>query len=196
MPSMAPPSRWSCTPYSVAAADELTRELGISQVTAAVLVRRGHTTAGAARHFLAADERHDPLELPGAREACEAILRHVAAGSQIVVHGDYDVDGVCSTAILVRALRGLGADPRWHIPSRADGYGLSTATVERLPAEGAGLLVTVDCAITATTEIARARELGLEVVVTDHHRPAETLPDCTIVHPALGDYPFHELSPR
>src|SRR4051794_15206672 len=192
MPSMAPPSRWSCTPYSVAAADELTRELGISQVTAAVLVRRGHTTAGAARHFLAADERHDPLELPGAREACEAILRHVAAGSQIVVHGDYDVDGVCSTAILVRALRGLGADPRWHIPSRADGYGLSMETVERLAASGAGLLVTADCAVTAVAEVARARELGLEVVVTDHHRPGPELPDCVVVHPGLG-YPFPEL---
>ena len=83
----------------------------------------------AARRFLAADERHDPLDLPGARAACEAILRHVAAGSQIVVHGDYDVDGVCSTALLVRALRRLGADPGWHLPSRVDdGYGLSLAT--------------------------------------------------------------------
>src|SRR4051795_3696072 len=99
MPSMAPPSRWSCTPYSVAAADELTRELGISQVTAAVLVRRRHTTAGAPRHFLAADERHDPLELPGAREACEAILRHVAAGSQEVDHrGCSDGRGCPTTA--------------------------------------------------------------------------------------------------
>ena len=190
---MAPPSRWSCTPYSVAAADELSRELGISRVTAAILVRRGHATPGAARHFLAADERHDPLELPGAREACEAILRHVAAGSQIVVHGDYDVDGVCSTAILVRALRGLGADPRWHIPSRADGYGLSMETVERVAESGAGLLLTADCAVTAVREVARARELGLEVVVTDHHRPAAELPDCVIVHPGLGDYPFPEL---
>src|SRR4051794_2269096 len=193
MPSMAPPSRWSCRPYSVSAADELARALEISPVTAAILTRRGHDTPDAARHFLAADERHDPMTLTGVPEACEAILRHIARGAKIVVHGDYDVDGVCSTAILVRALRGLCADPRWHIPSRADGYGLSTATVERLAAEGAGLLVTVDCAITATAEIARANELGLEVVVTDHHRPAETLPDCTIVHPALGDYPFHEL---
>ena len=190
---MAPPSRWSCTPYSVTAADGLSRELGLSPVTAAILARRGYTTPEEARHFLAADERHDPLALPGVREACEAILRHVAAGSQIVVHGDYDVDGVCSTAILVRALRGLGADPRWHIPSRADGYGLSLETVERVAASGAGLLVTVDCAITAVEEVARARELGLEVVVTDHHRPAAALPDCPIVHPALGDYPFPEL---
>ncbi|MEA2431684.1 MAG: single-stranded-DNA-specific exonuclease, partial [Thermoleophilaceae bacterium] len=190
---MAPPSRWSCTPYSVAAADALTRELGVSTVTAAILARRGHTTAEAARHFMAADERHDPLDLPGVREACEAILRHVASGSQIVVHGDYDVDGVCSTAILVRALRGLGAEPRWHIPSRADGYGLSVETVERLAASGAGLLVTVDCAVTATAEVARARELGLEVVVTDHHRPGAELPDCVIVHPGLGGYPFPDL---
>jgi single-stranded-DNA-specific exonuclease len=190
---MAPPSRWSCTPYSVAAADELSRELGISRVTAAILVRRGHDTPDAARHFLAADERHDPLELPGARAACEAILRHVAAGSQIVVHGDYDVDGVCSTAILVRALRGLGADPRWHIPSRADGYGLSIETVERVAASGAGLLLTADCAVTAVPEVARARELGLEVVVTDHHRPGPQLPDCVIVHPGLGDYPSPDL---
>jgi single-stranded-DNA-specific exonuclease len=190
---MAPPSRWSCTPYSVAAADALANELELSPVTAAILVRRGHSTPAAARSFLSADERHDALELPGVHEACEAILRHVAAGSPIVVHGDYDVDGVCSTAILVRALRGLGAEPRWHIPSRADGYGLSIATVERLAAAGAGLLVTVDCAITATAEVARARELGLEVVVTDHHRPAAELPDCPIVHPGLGDYPFPEL---
>jgi single-stranded-DNA-specific exonuclease len=190
---MAPPSRWFCTPYSVAAADTLARELGVSPVTAAILARRGHTTPADARRFLAAEERHDPLELPGVHEACEAILRHVAAGSQIVVHGDYDVDGVCSTAILVRALRGLGADPRWHIPSRADGYGLSVETVERIAASGAGLLVTVDCAITATAEVAAARTLGLEVVVTDHHRPGAELPDCPIVHPGLGDYPFPDL---
>jgi single-stranded-DNA-specific exonuclease len=190
---MAPPSRWSCTPYSVAAADALSQELGLSSVTAAILTRRGHATPEAARHFLAADDRHDPLALHGVHEACEAILRHVTAGTQIVVHGDYDVDGVCSTAILVRALRRLGADPRWHIPSRADGYGLSVATVERLAASGAALLVTVDCAITAVREVARARELGLEVVVTDHHRPADALPDCTIVHPGLGSYPFPDL---
>jgi single-stranded-DNA-specific exonuclease len=193
MEGMAPPSRWSCTPYSVADADALAHELGLSPVTAAVLVRRGHSTPDAARRFLAAEDRYDPLDLPGVHEACEAILRHVAAGSQIVVHGDYDVDGVCSTAILVRALRGLGAEPRWHIPSRADGYGLSVATVERLAASGAGLLITVDCATTAVAEVAAARALGLEVVVTDHHRPAEELPDCPIVHPALGGYGCPDL---
>jgi single-stranded-DNA-specific exonuclease len=112
------------------------------------------------------------------------------------VHGDYDVDGVCSTAVLVRSLRRLGADPGWFLPSRTeDGYGLSLKTVERLAAEGAGLLVTVDCAITAVEEVAAARAAGLDVVVTDHHRPRADggLPDAPIVHPVLSGYPCADL---
>src|SRR5918998_5602022 len=116
-----PLARWDCSPYSVAAADRLSRELGLSPVAAAVLVRRGHATPAQARRFLAAEERHDPFAFPGMEEACARLLHHVARGSRIVVHGDYDVDGVCSTAILVRALRRLGADPAWRLPSRFDG---------------------------------------------------------------------------
>jgi single-stranded-DNA-specific exonuclease len=191
---LAEVARWSTTPYSVAAADAVARDLGLSPTAATILVRRGHDTPDAARRFLAADERHDPLALGQMGEACEAILRHVAAGSPIVVHGDYDVDGVSSTAILVRALRRLGARVSWHLPSRLDdGYGLSRATVERLVADGAGLLVTVDCAITAVEEVRHALELGLDVVVTDHHRPRDELPPCPVVHPAIGGYPFPDL---
>ena len=108
------------------------------------------------------------------------------------MHGDYDVDGVCSTAILVRALRALGADVDWYLPSRIeDGYGLVAATVERLAARGTRLLVTVDCAITAVEEVAAARAAGLDVVVTDHHRPRAdgALPDAPIVHPAARRLP-------
>ena len=111
-------ARWSCTPYSVAAAERLAGEVGVSHATATVLVRRGLDTADAARRFLAADERHDPSGFAGIDHACASILGHVRAGSRIVVHGDYDVDGVCSTAILVGVLRRLGADPAWHIPAR------------------------------------------------------------------------------
>ena len=187
-------ARWSATPYSVSAADRIARELGLSPTTATILVRRGYDTPGAARRFLAADERHDPLALGHMAEACEVILRHIAAGSPIVVHGDYDVDGVSSTAILVRALRRLGAPVSWHLPSRLDdGYGLSLGTVERLAADGAGLLVTVDCAVTALEEVERALSLGLDVVVTDHHRPRDELPSCPVVHPAIGGYPFADL---
>ena len=124
------------------------------------------------------------------------ILDHVARRSRITVHGDYDVDGVAATAVLVRALRTLGADVDWYLPSRIDdGYGLAAATVERLAARGTDLLVTVDCAITAVEEVAAARAAGLDVVVTDHHAPRADggLPDAPIVHPRLGGYPCPDL---
>ena len=108
------------------------------------------------------------------------------------MHGDYDVDGVSATAVLVRALRTLGADVDWYLPSRIDdGYGLALATVERLAARGTRLLVTVDCAITAVDEVAAARAAGLDVVVTDHHSPRAdgALPDAPIVHPARRRLP-------
>jgi single-stranded-DNA-specific exonuclease len=191
---LADVARWSAAPYCFRAADLISRELGLSPVVASILVRRGYGTPAAARRFLEGAERHDPFLLGDMREACERILAHVARGSPIVVHGDYDVDGVASTAVLVRALRRLGARVSWHLPSRLDdGYGLSLATVERLAAEGAGLLVTVDCAITAAEEVERAVELGLDVVLTDHHRPGERLPPCPIVHPTIGGYPFPDL---
>jgi single-stranded-DNA-specific exonuclease len=116
--------------------------------------------------------------------------------SRITVHGDYDVDGICSSAILIRALRTLGADVDWYLPSRIDdGYGLAAATVDRLAARGTDLLITVDCAITAVDEVARARAAGLEVIVTDHHAPRAdgALPDAPIVHPRIGAYPCADL---
>ncbi|HEY1359148.1 MAG TPA: single-stranded-DNA-specific exonuclease RecJ [Thermoleophilaceae bacterium] len=188
------PTRWECEPYDVAAAMRLADGLGVSPVLGTVLARRGYSSAEDAREFLEGRERHDPLSLAGVREACEAIARHREAGSRVVVFGDYDVDGVCSTAILLRALRAAGLDPAWELPSRfGDGYGLSAAAVERLAAAGAGLLITVDCGITAVDEVAAARRAGLEVVVTDHHRPGAELPDCVVVHPALGGFGAPEL---
>jgi single-stranded-DNA-specific exonuclease len=188
------PTRWSCAPYDVAVAARLAAGLGVSRPVGAILARRGFEDVEQARRFLAADERHDPLTLPGVREARELILGHVRRGTRIAVFGDYDVDGVCSTAILLRTLRALGADPVWELPSRFDeGYGLSTAAVDRLAGRGVGLLVTVDCGITAVEPVAAARAAGLDVVVSDHHLPGETLPECVIVHPALGEYGCPEL---
>ena len=128
------------------------------------------------------------------REACEAIRAAVAAGTRICVHGDYDADGICATALAVLVLRELGADVTYHLPSRFDeGYGVSGETLTRLAGEGVGLVLTVDCGVTAVEEVAHARELGLEVVVTDHHRPGDELPACPVVGPYRGDYPFREL---
>ena len=136
---MAPQSaRWTCTPYSVGAAERIADELGVAPAVATVLVRRGYATASAAREFLEAGERHDPFAFAGIDAACELILGHVGRGSSIVVHGDYDVDGVCSTAIVLGALRRLGADPRWHIPAREDGYGLSGPPSSVWPRRGPG----------------------------------------------------------
>ncbi|MDX6672542.1 MAG: single-stranded-DNA-specific exonuclease [Solirubrobacteraceae bacterium] len=174
----------------------LCEELGVSDAVAQVLVRRGMGDPATAAAFLAAEEEHSPDAFEGIGDAVALILGHVERGSRIVVHGDYDVDGVCSTATLVRSLRRLGADPAWFLPSRLeDGYGLSPRTVQRLAAEGAGLLITVDCAITAVEEVAAARAAGIDVVVTDHHRPRAdgALPDAPIVHPVVSNYPCADL---
>jgi single-stranded-DNA-specific exonuclease len=126
--------------------------------------------------------------------ACESIRAAIAAGRRICVHGDYDVDGICATALAVLVLRELGAEVDWHLPSRfEEGYGVSRETLTRFAREGCGLLLTVDCGITAVDEIAEARAAGLEVVVTDHHRSGEQLPDCPVVATRPSDYPFPEL---
>ena len=188
--------RLQVPPCPVADVVALERELGVSSVLAQVLVRRGLAEPEQARRFLAAEERHDPLDFAGIERATALILEHLAAGSQITVHGDYDVDGVCSTAVLVRALRSWGAQVDWYLPDRAgDGYGLGLATVERLAERGTRLLITADCAITAVEEVAAARARGMDVVVTDHHSPRADgrLPDAPIVHPGVCGYPCPHL---
>lgn len=181
-------------PYSYPEARALAEELGLSEPVAITLVRRGHRTPEAARAFLDADESHAAAEFDSMAAVVERVLAAVRGGRRITVHGDFDVDGVCATSILVGALRELGAECDWLIPDRlADGYGLGAANVERLAERGASLLITVDCGITAVEEVALARSLGMEVVVTDHHQPGGELPDCPILHPALDGYPFAEL---
>jgi single-stranded-DNA-specific exonuclease len=165
-------------------------------VLAQVLVRRGLEDPTEARRFLEADEEHPPSAFGGMADAVALVKRHLAAAGRITVHGDYDVDGVCATAVLVRALRSLGGRVDWFLPSRSeDGYGLSRHTVDRLVARGTGLLVTVDCAITAVAEVAAAQDAGLDVLVTDHHhpRPDGAIPDCPILHPGLSAYPCPDL---
>jgi single-stranded-DNA-specific exonuclease len=189
-------SRFEISECPGAEVERLCAELGVSGALAQVLVRRGLREPAGAREFLAAEEEHPPSEFSGIEEAVETILRHVRGGERITIHGDYDVDGVCSTAVMVRALREMGADVDSYLPDRAsDGYGLNLATVQRLAARGTRLLVTVDCAITAVEEVAAARALGMEVVVTDHHAPRGdgALPQAPIVHPALCGYPCAEL---
>ena len=181
-----------CPPETQA---QLARTLGISEVTAAVLVRRGYSDPAAARRFLDGEQApHDPFLLGDMEAACAQIRAAVEQRRRICVHGDYDVDGMAATALAVLLLRELGADVAWHLPSRFDeGYGVSSETIARLADEGYGLVLTVDCGITAVAEVAEAKRRGLEVVVTDHHRPGETMPDCPVVATRPSEYPFPEL---
>src|SRR3954451_10285705 len=197
---------WTISPCPHRQADLLAQALGLSEITSSVLVRRGYRDPETARAFLAGEQPlHDPFVLGDMSTAVERIRAAISAGKRICVHGDYDVDGICATVLAVLVLRELGADVEWHLPSRFDeGYGVSGETLQRLPGaggeppgrpagEGCGLVLTVDCGITAVDEVRRARELGLDVVVTDHHRPAAELPDCPVVATRPSDYPFPEL---
>jgi single-stranded-DNA-specific exonuclease len=185
---------YSAEPYSYAEARVLTDELGVSEPVAVTLVRRGYRTPDDARRFLAADETHDPMRFEAMGEVVEMLLAAIRDGRRITVHGDYDVDGVCSTTILVSALRELGARCDWYIPDRlADGYGVSDEGVRKLAERGTEVLITADCGITCASQVQLARESGMQVVVTDHHAPSEVLPDCPILHPRVSGYPFAEL---
>jgi single-stranded-DNA-specific exonuclease len=191
-----PAVRLEIAPVSLDALETLERELGCSRVLAQVLARRGLADPIAAAAFLAGADAHPPGAFRGIADAVELVFAHLERRSAITVHGDYDCDGVCSTAILVGVLRELGAEVDWHLPDRqAEGYGLAGATVERLIARGTGLLITADCAITAVAEVAAARAGGMDVLVTDHHtpRPDGVLPDAPYVHPMLCAYPCPDL---
>jgi single-stranded-DNA-specific exonuclease len=185
---------YKAEPYSYGEARALSAELGLSEPVAIALVRRGYRTPDAARAFLDADESHEPGAFKSMASVVGRVRGAIAARRQITVHGDFDVDGVSATALLVGALRELGAECDWLIPDRiTDGYGLSKANVERLAERGSSMIITVDCGITAVEEVRLAQELGMEVIVTDHHQAGAELPDCPILHPALDGYPFAEL---
>src|SRR3954471_6422494 len=186
---------WTISPCPHRQAGDLAQALGLSEITASVLVRRGYGDPDTAGAFLAGEQPlHDPLLLGDMAVAVERIRGAIAAGKRICVHGDYDVDGICATALAVLTLRELGADVAWHLPSRfEEGYGVAGETLSRLAAEGCGLVLTVDCGITAVAEVREARAAGLDVIVTDHHRPGAVLPDCPVVATRPSEFPFPEL---
>lgn len=192
--------RWVTAKPNLETVRSLARSCGFTPLAAAALCARGIDTPEAARAFLETDpaKLHDPMLLPDMAKARDIIRRAIEQGKKIAVFGDYDVDGVTSTCVMTRVLRSLGADVRHYIPDRlSEGYGLSMGAMDRLAQDGIGLIVTVDSGVSAFEEIARARELGMEVVVTDHHECREELPDANaVVNPKRADsiYPFAELA--
>ncbi len=192
--------RWVTAKPNLETVRSLARSCGFTPLAAAALCARGIDTPEAARAFLETDpaKLHDPMLLPDMAKARDTIRRAIEQGKKIAVFGDYDVDGVTSTCVMTRVLRSLGADVRHYIPDRlSEGYGLSMGAMDRLAQDGIGLIITVDSGVSAFEEIARARELGMEVVVTDHHECREELPDANaVVNPKRADstYPFAELA--
>jgi single-stranded-DNA-specific exonuclease len=178
---------------------EIAAHLGISRVTAAVLVNRGITSQQAAKAFIdpQLDGVGNPFLLPDILPAIERIVRAVDRKEKILVYGDRDVDGVTSISIMVRTLASLGAEPLWYIPSD-EGYGVHNDIIERYARQGVTLIITVDCGISAVAETEYARGRGIDVVVTDHHEPPSSgIPKAVaVVDPKRADscYPFSELA--
>ena len=192
--------RWTVRAHDAKLVESIEREAGVSSVLAQILALRGITGANEVTSFL--DLRmtglRGPHELPGLTKAVEVIYDAVENGKKILIYGDYDCDGMTSTAILYRCLTKIGAAVHYFVPNRLDdGYGLNTASLEKLKKQrGAELIITVDCGISSVNEVNHAHELGMSIVVTDHHQLGPALPDAdAIVHPALpdGNYPFHGL---
>ena len=192
--------RWIVGPRDRAAEAALQRELGLPSLVSAVLAQRGLTDPATAHGFLnpSLDDLHDAALLPDYAAARDAILGAKERQELIYVHGDYDVDGVTSAAILYRFLSRIECKVHVHVPHRMkEGYGINQSAVEAAKAMGAKLFLTCDCGISAIPQIAAAREAGMVVVVTDHHTVGHELPDAhAIVNPHREDskYPFTELS--
>lgn len=186
---------WSLKPFSWSVAEHIAEELGLPMTLAVVLARRGFADVDQVRSFLEiSDLVPDPFLFSDMRAAVDAVNSAAISGRRIVVHGDYDVDGVSATALLIRGLADLGVRAEHYLPSRfVHGYGLSELGVREIAAGGDALLITVDCGINYPDEVALARRLGLDVVVTDHHQPGDTLPECPLIHSARGDYPHADL---
>jgi single-stranded-DNA-specific exonuclease len=190
--------RWNVLPP--ATRQFLVSNSNIPPLIAQLLFNRGLKEATQVASFLAIDQNlcHSPLLLPDVHGAVARIYQALLSGEPIAIYGDYDADGITATALLVQGLSALGGTVTPYIPHRlTEGYGLKTAALENLRQQGIGLVVTVDCGITSLSEIKRAKRMGLDIVITDHHTPLPELPPAVaIINPKLADstYPFTELT--
>ena len=180
--------------------NKLSQSLRIPPVIARMLLCRGITEVDTARRFFepSLDLLYDPFILDDMQRGVDRLRRAVLSDEKILIYGDYDVDGITSVSFLYLILKELGAQVGYYIPDRqSEGYGLSIAGIEAAQKSGTNLIITVDCGITGHLEIDAARNLGIDVIVCDHHEPGETLPDAyAVIDPKVGDspYPFRELA--
>lgn len=193
-------SRWMYTKISEPRINDLAKEAHISKLLAHILLSRGINTADEIQQLLTVNINtlHDPYLLTGMQRAVERIQRAIANGERIRIYGDYDADGVTSTALMIEVLRELKAQFNYYIPHRTqEGYGLHTAAIDDAKAQGCTLIITVDTGISAVEQIAYANQLQIDVIVTDHHEPPTQLPAAyVLVNPKLPHctYPFKQLA--
>ena len=184
--------KWEKKDISPELVKHISSKYGCDLLTASILARRNITSGEDIRYFLEDDARHlrNPFELPGMEDAVERILAAKEEGEKILVSGDRDVDGITGTALLTGFLSSLGMDVVGRLPSGDEPYGLSMQVIEEFAADHGTLIITVDCGISNNAEIKRAAELGVDVIITDHHNPQEELPPAlAIVNPKLTSYP-------
>jgi len=193
--------RWIYNKYSTdsSVVKEIAQITNLSEVTVAVALNRGITTANALTSFISKSTKdlHSPFLMRNMDIAVESIRKAVDLNKKITVYGDYDVDGITSAAILVKYLRLLGTEADYYIPDRMDeGYGLNSHALEIIKANGSDMVITVDTGITAYDEVAFAKEIGLDIIVTDHHQCKDNIPDCIVINPCCPkcDYPFKCLA--
>jgi single-stranded-DNA-specific exonuclease len=170
------PKKWILRSHDAAEIRKFAKELGVSPIVAGLLLSRGYGNLEAAERFLkpTLEQLHDPMLMRGMTEAVARVLRAIDQQEPILIYGDYDVDGTTGTAVLLRALRMLGATCGYHVPHRfTEGYGIQQPALEKAVSEGYKLVVSVDCGIRAQEPLVWARENGLEVIITDHHLPDE-----------------------
>ena len=190
---------WVVENPDAALLQKLSLDLKLSDLLARILVNRGVGTPELAQEFLSPklSTLTDPFDLPNLKEATQKVLAAKAKNEKITVYGDYDVDGVTATVILLQALRSLGIQADYYIPRRyGEGYGMNLAAVQEIAKSGSRLIITVDCGISNHKEIAAARLAGIEVIVTDHHQLPQILPDTLLINPKLlpGNHPTRDLS--
>ena len=191
---------WEDVPVDAEVVRDVATAVGVPAVVARLLCQRGLHDPADARRFLSPDlsQLHDPFLLTDLRPAVDRVLSAIAQGESIVVHGDYDVDGITATVILRRAIELIGGRVTHFVPDRhRDGYGLQPETIGRLQAEGAGLIVSVDCGIRADEAASQARRCGVDLIITDHHEPGATLPPAfAVINPKRSDctYPDKHLA--
>lgn len=190
---------WKIRPHDSVLIQTIESGASVPPVVAQILALRGITHPDDVSAFLNLKMLNlaNPFELPGMEAACEAILGAVARGEKIAVYGDYDCDGMTSTAILHNCIELLGGNVTYFVPNRLDdGYGVNIAALDKLKSKNVGLVITVDCGISSVEEVAHANRIGIKMIITDHHQPGAVLPDAVaIVHPALPghDYRFAGL---